>query len=438
MIGGVATHVLAALLVAGGLVPLYARLRDEFGRPVAALAVVLLAGATPAASAVLRGVVMDALAFCAVAALIWWYARRTASRASRHAAAAAALAVPVLLGIASGAERRPLDLVLFSPDGGLLSLTPIVYVALLGTVVRVRRDPAGTLLGAGSLLIWAAAGAPLGGAMATLAPGLAHVGAAARARPLLAVAPLVLAALAWNYWLMVQYTAGLLPKDEPVSFARLVRQQADVHTAAPYVYPFALPANAWFAWREGVPAARFDALAHVRPAPSFALVLDREADRFLLEGWDAPGMDGSRPVRWIGAPRATLVFPLQVTAGDVAVAITARARLDDPAVSALLSLEINGHEVGRFEAPPTEPTDARFVLPPSAVGRILRTGYNRLTIVSRGTHRSDPSDLREPGPLAVQRGTRAWPVAIYSVSIAPSQESSAAPAAAPRPRAPSS
>ena len=76
-------------------------------------------------------------------------------------------------------------------------------------------------------------------ALAVVAPGLATVIEFARARPLVAALPLIAGAVLWNYWLMVQYTVGLLPKDEPVSFAAMVRQQADVHTRSPYVYPFA-------------------------------------------------------------------------------------------------------------------------------------------------------------------------------------------------------
>ena len=93
-----------------------------------------------------------------------------------------------------------------------------------------------------------------------LAPGLALAIDGVVRRPLVALAPLVVAALWWNHLLMAQYTVGLLPKDEPVSFGRLVQQQADLHTRSPYVYPFAFPANVWFAWREGLPVDKYDLL----------------------------------------------------------------------------------------------------------------------------------------------------------------------------------
>ncbi len=171
-------------------------------------------------------------------------------------------------------QSRWLD-TLFSSWHGLFSWTPIVYVAALGTVAYLRREWRWAAAGLVVLVLTAwingatqdwAGGWSFGGRRFTtvlvlLAPGLALVIEGAVRRPLLALAPLVVAALWWNHLLMVQYTAGLLPKDEPVSFGRLVRQQADLHTRAPYAYPFAFPANVWFAWREGVPVDKYDLLS---------------------------------------------------------------------------------------------------------------------------------------------------------------------------------
>jgi hypothetical protein len=319
----------------------------------------------------------------------------------------------------AGAAQSNWQAALFSSSHGLLSLTPVAYVALAGTIAYVPRN---VFWGASALIVfalWVASGAGLIGALAILAPGLAFLIDRAAQRPLLAVAPLVLFALAWNYWLMVQYTTGALPKDEPVSFAALVRQQADVHTRSPYVYPFAFPANVWFAWREGVPADRYELLAFEPRRPDIDLVMDRRADRFLLDGWDAPGSDVHGPVRWIGESRASIVLPLVTTPGrDLNVEVMARARLEQPAVDADLGLEMNDHEIGRFVVPASAPAKARLTIPASAVGRIMRAGYNRLTFVSYGVRRVDPADSRPPGPLASRPTTRAWPVAIYRIRIA--------------------
>ena len=97
----------------------------------------------------------------------------------------------------------------------------------------------------------------------------------------------------------------------------------------------------------------------------------------------------------------------------------ARARLEEPAVNAIVGLEINDVEVGRFIVPSAAPLEMPITLPAAVVGRRLRAGYNRLTFVSHGVQRVDPSDQRPPGPIGRRAGNRAWPVAVYRIHIAP-------------------
>ena len=84
---------------------------------------------------------------------------------------------------------------------------------------------------------------------------------------------------------------------------------------------------------------------------------------------------------------------------------------------ATLGVEVNGREIGRFEAPPDAPADVSLRVP-ADIGSIWRAGYNRVTFVSHGVTRVDPADQRPPGPLARRTGDRAWPVAIYRLRIA--------------------
>lgn len=324
--------------------------------------------------------------------------------------------------------------VLFSSWHGFLSWTPVAYVAVLGTIAYLRRDWrwATAALLVLTIMVWIngaaedwAGGWAFGGRRFTstlvlLAPGLALVLDGVRRRPIVALVPLVGAALLWNHLLMVQYTAGLVPKDGPISFGALVRQQADLHTRSPYFYPFAFPANVWFAWREGLPVDRYGELAPEPLRPRLDLVFDREADRFLLDGWDAPGSDSWGPSWWLRGSPATLAVPLAL-ADDTAVAIEidARTRFEEPTVVATLALEINGERVGELVAGAREPTTAHLLVPASAFGRVWRTGYNHLSLVSLGVTRADPADTRPPGPLAERTGTRPWPVAIYRIRIHP-------------------
>jgi hypothetical protein len=319
---------------------------------------------------------------------------------------------------------------LFSSWHGLLSWTPIVYVAVLGTIALLRQQRTWALLALGLLVAMAwvngsttdwAAGWSFGGRRFTcvlvlLARGLAlGVGAAPR-RPQWLGAAAAPAAVAWNYGLMVQYTAGAVPKDAPVSFGRVIRQQAELLTRSPFVYPFSFPANVWFAWREGLPVGRYDLLATEPVTGDVDIVMDARAERFLFEGWEAPGGDEWGSHWWLNGTPATLVAPVEVPARRAAeVEITARTRFEEPTVEARLELRVNGRPVGQFVAPPSTAGTTRFTVPPTP--GLWRRGFNRVEIVSLGVTRVDSSDVRPPGEIARRLDRRPWPVAIYRLRI---------------------
>jgi hypothetical protein len=321
---------------------------------------------------------------------------------------------------------------LFSSWHGLFSWTPIVYVAALGTVAYLRREWrwATAALVVLFLTAWVngatqdwAAGWSFGGrrfssVLVLLAPGLALVIDGVVRRPLLALAPLVVAALWWNHLLMVQYTLGLLPKDEPVSFGRLVQQQAELHTRAPYVYPFAFPANVWFAWREGLPVDRYDLLAPEVPRAAFEMRFDRHGEKFLLDGWETPTGDDWGSAWWIGRATATLAVPLTAPHGGVVITLTTRTRLSEPPVQAALAIDVNGTQVGQFAAGVPAPTTATITVPADLAARIFRSGFNRITIRSLGVARVNAADDRLPDLLARRPGT-VWPVGFYDLSLTP-------------------
>ncbi|MGH9175204.1 MAG: hypothetical protein ACRD1H_12645, partial [Vicinamibacterales bacterium] len=271
---------LAAYLAgAAGLIAVHERLRSEFPRSVSLTTTLVIFGGTSLFWSMTRAAsFVEAGSFGLVAALALVSARLRLGGAVVWflLAAAAPLALRSVAGgsVDGTALSVSTDWLshLFSSSHGFLALTPVAYVALVGTVAYLRRNFFWAASALAVLAIWLAVNALVPGgrvadgptghgltaALATLAPGLAFLIDRARVRPVLAVVPLVAVALLWNYWLMVQYTVGTLPKDAPVSFADMVRQQAAAHTRSPYVYLFAFPGNAWFAWREGVPADRYE------------------------------------------------------------------------------------------------------------------------------------------------------------------------------------
>ncbi|HEX2520293.1 MAG TPA: hypothetical protein VHK04_12205, partial [Castellaniella sp.] len=215
-----------------GLVALHERLRGEFAPAVAVTTTLLIfAGTSLFWSMTAPAAFPDALSFAAVSALLFLASRlRSGVSVIWILVAAMPWLARQLTGDTAGSGA------LFSSTQGLLSLTPIAYLAVVGSFFRVRQAPVWTTTSFAIFVVWVAGAAillPGGGAgafshgltsaLALFAPGLAMVIEAARRRPLLAMAPLVLLGLANNYWLMVQYTIGTIPKDAPVSFAAMMR-----------------------------------------------------------------------------------------------------------------------------------------------------------------------------------------------------------------------
>jgi hypothetical protein len=319
---------------------------------------------------------------------------------------------------------------LFSSWHGLLSWSPAVYVAVIGTVALLWRRRTWALLALGLLVAMAwvngsttdwAGGWSFGGRRFTsmlvmLAAGLALAVEAARRRPEVLTTLMVIAAIVWNYGLMVQYTAGMVPKDEPVSFGRVVRQQAELATRPPFTYPFAFPANVWFAWRHRLPVDRYDLLGAEPFTGDVIITLDGRGERFLLDGWEAPGGDEWGAHWWLNASPATLAVPLSIAERAAAeIEITARTRFEEPTVEARLELRVNGRPVGQLVAPADAAATTRLIVPASP--GLWRRGFNRVEIVSVGVTRVDSADTRPPGAIASRLGDRPWPVAVYRLRI---------------------
>ena len=180
-----------------------------------------------------------------------------------------------------------------------------------------------------------------------------------------------------------------------MSFAQIVRQQAALATRPPFVYPFAFPANAWFAWRTGLPIDRYDVLAPEALRQSLDLAFDVAANRFLLEGWGARAADTQGELRWIEQKRAELVVPLDLLPGDTRVDVLARTRLLDPPVAVTLALLVNGQEIGRFTPEAASPSRSSIVVPARA--GVWRRGFNRIVF--------EKVDQDGPPPVGLYRLT---------------------------------
>jgi hypothetical protein len=285
--------------------------------------------------------------------------------------------------------------VLFSSRHGLLSWTPFVWVALIGTVGYFRRRPlwAVPALIAFAVLTWTngsahdwSGGWAFGGrrftsALAGLAPGVATALAWFRGWRMAILVPAAAAVIAWNALLMNQYATGKLPHDEAVRFDVLVGQQINQQIKPPFFYPFAFPANVLFAWREGLPVDRYDLLGPEPLRREMYLPLNDWGARFLLDGWSNAGGDAFGSSHILAAPSATILVPLDVPSDrPFGIDVEARAAGEPRGAATRLEVAVNGRSFGDvpLEIGVAKPLRKTFIAP--AGSKLWRRGYNRVML----------------------------------------------------------
>jgi hypothetical protein len=307
--------------------------------------------------------------------------------------------------------------VLFSSRHGLFSWTPAVWLGVLGTLLYMRRNRwwAVPALLTFVIMVWLngsardwSAGWAFGGrrftsALAALAPGFAAALDWARRRPLVVLVPAVAFAVGWNALLMTQFQRDLVPKDEAVRFDRMVRQQTDLYVKPPYFYPFAFPANVWFAWREGLPIDKYDLLGAEPFHREMYLPLNEWGSRFLTGGWDDGAGDRFGSRHYLNGASGTILVPLDVPS-DVEFALDVEARAEGTAGggTAKLGVAVNDRQFGDIVMPVGGDTPVRHVFTTPAGAKVWRRGYNRVTISRRDV---------PPGVPVVVYALRLGPVA---------------------------
>ena len=296
-------------------------------------------------------------------------------------------------------DARFLD-VLFSSRHGLMSWTPIVWVALAGTIAYAWRQPLWALPAIVAFMIlvwtngsahdwsggWAYGGRRFTSVLAAFTPGVAMALYGIYRRPLLLIAPAAVVIVGWNALLMTQYQRQLLPRDETVRFDTLVRQQADLLVKPPFLYPFAFPANVWFAWREGLPVDRYDLLGSEPLRREMYLPLNDWSERFMLDGWANGAGDASGSAHFLVGPSGTILVPLDVPPGTAfGIDLEARAAGGPPGGTSALDIAVNGRSLGSLPLAigAEKPSRHDFVVPAGV--KVWRRGYNRVTI-SRPSH----------------------------------------------------
>jgi hypothetical protein len=362
------------------------------------------------------------------------------------AAGAAPLIVVQLALLSALIARQPFELVgetgylhlfgsrwldvLFSSRHGFFSWTPVAYLAAIGTACYLARD---RMWAASALIVfaamswvngsaddwwggWAFGGRRFTSTLPALAPGLALSVAWVGARPLLALMPVVIGALAWNVLLMQQYHHHRIPRDAAVSFRTIVSQQGELLAEQMDVYPFSFPANVWFAWRAGVPVDRYDLLAPEGLEPRIHVSLGPERAHFLLDGWRPYG---PRQPREAGAvaigASAVIAVPLDPPrAPPLALEFDASTHPSRHPTEVRVAVEVNGHVIGTVVVEPERRT-FHFAGSGAPPRDAWRRGYNRVTFRKVSAHViGDDASWH-----AASERPENWPVAVYELRIEP-------------------
>ncbi|HJN46686.1 MAG TPA: hypothetical protein QF572_21185 [Vicinamibacterales bacterium] len=210
--------------------------------------------------------------------------------------------------------------VLFSSNHGLVSSTPIVYLALLGLPLFIRRDAVlaavlivgflGQLYVNSTVDVWWG-GSGFGGrrfanCALVFAVGLASLLEWLRRRPLVAPAAVLVSFLALNTVFALDLRRGRWPAQEGVTFDDIVGALYDR-----LGNPFSFPLNAGIAWSYDVGLPVYDRLKG-RTYNNFEIDVGASGDeRFLGDGWFLREQAPEFSFRWSAGDESVVVVPLK-------------------------------------------------------------------------------------------------------------------------------
>jgi hypothetical protein len=306
--------------------------------------------------------------------------------------------------------------VLFSARNGLLSTSPMLYLAAAGLVLIAFERPRVGLpaLVATAMMVyfnaciqdwWGSAGfggRRFDGTIPLFCLGLAALVDAGsrvvRRYPLPAVIGALGAVALANVALVQAAHDGTVRIGETVPFDRAWSAQVRI-VHAWFGNPFTYPASLAFALRNGASPADYDRLATDRflgdPLRPYGRVDIGGDDDWLIEdGWHAPERDGAATYRW-AAQRATLRLPLDHSA-SLRVQLRLHAFAYQGAPQQSVTIAANGHACAPLAVPPDWQT-VECALDEAS----WRSGVNRLALVF--AYEARPIDVglgSDPRPLS--------------------------------------
>jgi len=315
-------------------------------------------------------------------------------------------------------------LTLFSSRNGLLAMTPILYVSLLGLIGFTRRNVAVglALCLATATMIWFNASVQdwwgsdgFGGRRFDGIIPIATIGLAASLdvlrrwialRPQWIVGGAAALLVAWNLTLMAAAQRGIVRLGEAIPFGQVSGAQARIWHEW-IGHPFSAPVNLWFAVRNGVSPAAYDQLG---PAlflgdplqPTGRVDIGTDDALLIGEGWFVAEQDDVSSFRW-ATRHADMLVPLARTA-PLEVQVRARAFHFPGAPPQQLTVHIGDAAFGPFTVG-SEWQVVTFDTPAD----VWRTGLNRV--------RLEFAQATTPASVGLGGDTRALAAAVDVVRV---------------------
>ncbi len=300
--------------------------------------------------------------------------------------------------------------VLFSSNRGLLTWTPVLWLALAGLAVFFRRDRRVALVLASGFVaqVWANGAVDVwwGGAgfgarrfassAAVFAIGLAAALDLFRRRPLLLPAITLAALTIFNAVFMRSYRDGTFEGSQGVPFDQLATAVYDR-----IGNPMSFPVGAIIAWRYDV---EMDVYDRMRGRTYTDITIDLgepDDDQFLGRGWSTRERPPDGSFRWSDAAASTVLVPLKPASGSYALEVRWAPFIPPGLGPQIVHVEVNGTPAGSVRLNGGFQTD-RFVIP----REVLRPNFNQLRF--RYAYAVSPKAIglsEDPRSLAVQVDT---------------------------------
>jgi len=258
---------------------------------------------------------------------------------------------------------------LFSSRHGLLSWTPILWLGFVGLIPLVKKRWATVWMMAFCLVLmtyvnmcildwWAGnsfSNRRFDGALPILAFGVAasfeYVQRFVSRRPALAAGLFLVFFPAWNMLFMDQYHRHQIHIDDTVSFSEVVANSTENFFDS-VGYPFAWPANWWFAWSYNTSPAKFDTVVgryffYPNRVRSEILEIGEDDGGLIGDEWGEPEL---RMDRWVRVTRRKEARLFVHMGRDETLRLSLSVSVRPEPVE--VAVAVNGNEVGRFLATP--------------------------------------------------------------------------------------